>query len=154
MADAVANRTRFLTPECLEARVVYTRSIPPPGDGKSKARNDQGKPIATLVGLRDMPIKETGAMLYSGNCASCHQWTGTGIGKNYYPALLRNSVTGADSANSLVLVILDGVQRDMGKEKIVMPGFGSHLSDQQVAALDNYVGQQFGGGTTNLRLMT
>ena len=150
MAEVIEKSTRHLTDSDLKAMVTYLRSIPAQANDIAKARSEQGTPIETLAAIRGAPIKADGPNLYSGNCASCHQWSGGGVGNGYYPSLFKNSVTGADNANNLVLVILQGVNRDMGHEKIVMPAFGRALDDTQVATLANYIGKQFGGADYQL----
>ena len=56
---------------------------------------------------------------------------------------MHNTAVGAPSANNLVMVILNGVQRRVGHHDAYMPGF-RNLSDAQVVTLVNYVEQQFG----------
>lgn len=48
-----------------------------------------------------------------------------------------------DTSN-LVLVILHGVNRETHAAPALMPAFGASLSDEDVAALANYVTHQFG----------
>ncbi|WP_416424586.1 cytochrome c [Pseudomonas sp. App30] len=151
MAEVIEKSTRHLSEADLKAMVTYLRSVPAQANDIDKARSEQGAPIASLAAVRGAPIKAEGANLYSGNCASCHQWSGGGIGNGYYPSLYKNSVVGADNANNLVLVMLQGVQRDMGNDKVVMPAFGRSLTDEQIANLANYVGKQFGGADYGLK---
>jgi mono/diheme cytochrome c family protein len=42
------------------------------------------------------------------------------------------------------MIILYGVERRTKDADVMMPGFGSQLNDEQVAALANYVTQHFG----------
>jgi mono/diheme cytochrome c family protein len=88
-----------------------------------------------------------GAQLFVANCASCHSWTGQGVGASApgaYPSLIHNSVVGASDANNLAMVILHGVTRTTKQADVLMPAFASQLTDDQVAAITNYVTRQFG----------
>ena len=145
MAEVISKSTRHLSDSDLKAMVTYLRTVPAQANEIHKARSEQGNAITSLAEVRGAPVTAAGANLYSGNCASCHQWSGGGIGDGYYPSLFKNSVTGADNPNNLVLVMLQGVQRDMGQQKVVMPAFGEALTNEQIATLANYVGKQFGG---------
>ena len=42
------------------------------------------------------------------------------------------------------MVILHGVQRQTNQTKVVMPQFDNLLSNDEVATLVNFIGQQFG----------
>jgi mono/diheme cytochrome c family protein len=94
-----------------------------------------------------------GLQLFVANCASCHNWTGEGVGASApgaYPSLIHNSVAGAASANNLALVILHGVARKTKDADVLMPAFGDELSNDQVAAISNYVTKQFGNPQATL----
>ena len=51
---------------------------------------------------------------------------------------------GIASTNNLVLVILHGVNRKTRDAHALMPAFGTHMTDEQIAELSNYVTRQFG----------
>ncbi|WP_250534905.1 cytochrome c [Caballeronia sp. AZ10_KS36] len=87
-----------------------------------------------------------GARLYAAACASCHGVSGEGAG-GAFPSLVQDAVTaafGSMDTSNLVLVILHGVNRETHAAPALMPAFGASLSDEDVAALANYVTQQFG----------
>ncbi|HEY4352406.1 MAG TPA: cytochrome c [Paraburkholderia sp.] len=96
---------------------------------------------------RDISGNVRGAQLYIANCASCHRWTGVGVGASApgaYPSLVHNSVVGAADTTNLVMVILHGVSRKTQNADILMPSFADQLTDDQIAELGNYVTKQFG----------
>ncbi len=148
MADVVSNSTQYLTSDDLHAIAVYLRSVPPVSGGATRSRDQWGKPADDVTALRGAPVKGIdGAQLFVANCASCHDWTGQGIGGTAplaYPSLIHNSATGAGNADNLTLVILHGVERQTKDANVMMPGFGNELNDEQVAAIANYVTQHFG----------
>jgi mono/diheme cytochrome c family protein len=80
-------------------------------------------------------IQSDGAALYRATCQGCHMPDGEGAkGAGMYPALAGNPqvATGAYVAD----VVLQG--------RNGMPGFGDHMSNDQVAAVVNYVRTNFG----------
>jgi mono/diheme cytochrome c family protein len=148
MADVVADSTQYMTPDDLRAIGVYLRSVPAVAGGQTRARDQWGRPADDVKRLRGTPVAGVdGAQLFVANCASCHNWTGQGIGGSAplaYPSLIHNSAVGAADAENLAMVILYGVNRQTKEADVMMPGFGNELNDDQIAALTNYVTQHFG----------
>lgn len=152
MADVISHSLRFLTPQDMSALATYIKSVPPQStssDNRSAAGQNAQSHITEDV--RGMPIDDaapSGAVLFNGNCASCHGMSGQGIGANkFYPSLSHNSVVGSDKPNNLVQIILHGVDRVNGNgEHIVMPGFGDTMTDGQIATLTTWLRTQYGNG--------
>src|SRR5260221_9863729 len=83
--------------------------------------------------LRFMP--QSGEALYADICQGCHMPEGVGaVGAGAYPALARNPKL-ASAGYPLTLVV---------NGRNGMPAFGALLTDQQVAAVVNYVRTHFG----------
>lgn len=77
----------------------------------------------------------TGAELFMNVCQGCHMPDGKGaVGAGAYPSIASN--TNLQSGGYPVYVVVNG-QR-------AMPAFGSLMSDDQVAAVVNYVRTHFG----------
>ena len=148
MADVVADSTQYLTSEDLRSIGVYLRSVPPVSGGQTRARDQWGRPADDVKGLRGTRIAGVdGAQLYVANCASCHSWTGRGVGGSAplaYPSLIHNSAVGSPNADNLAMVILQGVNRRTKDADVMMPGFADQLNDDQIAAIANYVTGHFG----------
>lgn len=148
MADVVANSTQYMTPDDLRSIGVYLRSVPAVAGGQTRARDQWGHPADDVKRLRGTHVTGVdGAQLFVANCATCHHWTGQGIGGAAplaYPSLIHNSAVGAADAGNLAMVILHGVNRQTKDADVMMPGFGGELNDEQIAALTNYVTQHFG----------
>jgi mono/diheme cytochrome c family protein len=148
MADVVENSTQYLTRDDLRSIAVYLRSLPPVAGGQTRARDTWGHPADDVTRLRGTRIVGVdGAQLFIANCATCHNWTGQGVGASAplaYPSLIHNSAVGASDAGNLAMVILHGVRRRTKDADVMMPGFGGELNDDQVAAVTNYVTQHFG----------
>jgi mono/diheme cytochrome c family protein len=156
MAEAVTNSLQFLTEPDLNAIAAYLKTVPAIRDpSETQPAYDHGTPAAFEPMLRGAEKQNSatpvqgGAALFSGNCASCHQPSGSGTPDSFYPSLLHNTATGRPNASNLVSAILFGVERTIGKTHVVMPRFDSEsavqpLSDAEVADISNYVLQQFG----------
>jgi mono/diheme cytochrome c family protein len=115
--------------------------------------------LATLRGRDGITSDDTdptGAVLFAGNCVSCHSAEGQGSKDGYYPSLFLNSATGAKNPTNLVAAILYGVDRTISGRQAFMPGFGGHptdanpLSDRNIAKLGNYVLTRYGAATTTI----
>ncbi|MEA3111244.1 MAG: hypothetical protein QOG58_1043 [Caballeronia sp.] len=149
MADVVQNSTQYMTPEDLRSIVVYLRSVPAQSGGDIHPRHSFGQPAnADVTAMRGTAISGVnGAQLFIANCATCHSWTGEGRGGSApgaYPSLIHNSVVGASAANNLTMVMLHGVDRQTKDATAFMPAFANELSDEQIAAISNYVTRTFG----------
>lgn len=79
--------------------------------------------------------EETGEALYNNVCQACHMQEGKGAeGAGKYPALAKNA--NLESAGYPIYVILHGQKG--------MPPVGQMMSDEQVAAVVNYIRSNFG----------
>ena len=147
MAEVVENSTRYLSQADLAAMAAYLRNLPPMREDGEQPRTRRGSPATDVASWRGSSTPPSrGAFLYNANCASCHGWSGIGVGgeaPGAYPSLLHHSTVGAEEATNLVQVILHGVDRRGAGAHAYMPAFG-HLSDADVAALASYVTRQFG----------
>lgn len=157
MAEAVEDSFQYLSDQDLRAIATYVKRIPAiSAEGEAGNRFSQGQPSSETAVFRGVtssaPLQETatGAQLFQGNCASCHQDNAQGTRDGYYPSVFHNSATGSVNANNLIATILNGVDRTTAKEQVYMPGFGGKpsdlnaLSDVQIASLANYVLSKYG----------
>jgi fructose 5-dehydrogenase cytochrome subunit len=159
MAEAIEKSLQYLSDDDLSAIATYLKASPPVRNPKDTrpAFDYRGKVEGYEAALRannpgigfgepgpGYPALNTGAQLYSGNCASCHQTRGEGTADAAFPSLTHNSVLGRDNADNLVMVILGGLHIDTQGDDRQMPGFADELNDEQVAKLTNFVMQQYG----------
>ncbi|KER70154.1 cytochrome C [Burkholderia cepacia] len=156
MAEAVQNSLQYLSDADLKSIVSYLRSTKPIRDDRESvpafAHGQAVSSEATLRGASALNANgtlTTGAALFSGYCASCHQANGKGSPSQAYPSLSNNTATGSRNPSNLIAAILYGVDREVGGEHVLMPSFGEDsyvqpLKDDQIAAISNYVLAQYG----------
>lgn len=151
MGEAVEHSFSHMTDADLQAIAVYMKTVPAVNDGDTQPRDSYGAPSDDFLRLRAQPEArdipgDRGARVYLENCAACHGPGGQGSPDGYYPSMFHNSVIGTDYHNNLINVVLDGVQRKTSGSDVLMPAFRDHLSDEDIAALTNYLSRQFGRG--------
>jgi mono/diheme cytochrome c family protein len=80
-------------------------------------------------------VEKSGEALFANACQGCHMVDGKGAtGAGTYPSLARNG--NLESGGYPIAIVLNG-QR-------AMPAFGAMMSDEQIAAVVNYVRTHFG----------
>jgi mono/diheme cytochrome c family protein len=144
MAEAVHLSFAKMTDSDLSAIVEYVRSVP------AVATPDLPAPRmepATQDPLQGVPADQNprGLQLFSGACAGCHGWTGE------HDLVPHSTFTGSRAVNdptatNVALAILNGASSLPTADSAVatMPAFGSVYSDDDVAAVANYVIARFG----------
>ena len=88
----------------------------------------------------------TGAKIYAGACAVCHEM---GTGPTLFgvkPSLALNTNLYSARPDNLIRVILGGVTNPAHPELGYMPGFGGSLDDDQIAVLVAHLRARFAGG--------
>ncbi|MBD7978411.1 c-type cytochrome [Serpens gallinarum] len=150
MAEAIDHSLQYLTDADLHAIAVYLKTVPAVvQEGIEKPVYAWGSAVNAVHRSRsgawpENPDEMTGAQLYDGYCAACHQAHGEGTFDTLLPALYQNTATGRPETNNLAMVILQGIHRVSEGHEIRMPGFAHELSDQQIATLSNYLIQTYG----------
>jgi mono/diheme cytochrome c family protein len=156
MAEAVENSLQYLPESDLNAIAVYLKSTAPiREEGETQPAYQYGKPMDVENSIRGRNPSNAnhslsnGDVLFSGNCASCHQPDGAGSVNQAYPSLFHNTATGMRNPNNLIAAILFGVQRKTADGDVLMPGFSSpsyvdKLTDQQIAEISNFVLHNYG----------
>lgn len=150
MSEAIDHSLRYLSDADLRAIAVYVKSVPAQRDAADTqpvyALGNRADQIASLrgVALPEQGDKMTGAQIYDGYCATCHQAQGQGSFEGGLPSLSHNSTVGRSNTQNLVMAILEGVKRGTDGTQVRMPGFAHELSDQQIATLSNYLTKYYG----------
>jgi mono/diheme cytochrome c family protein len=97
-------------------------------------------PSATL------PPEANGAALYGNYCARCHGNNGEGVTNNF-PNLAHNQSTWDGPADNVISMILGGYAPWHANQSS-MPAFGQTLSDDEIAAIANYIRTSWGNKGT------
>ena len=144
MAEAVHLSFAKMTDSDIRSIVEYIRSVPPvetpdlPALRMEPAEPDPLRGVAADSNPR-------GLQIFSGDCAGCHGWTGE---NDLVP---HSTFTGSRAVNdptatNVALAIIHGASSLASADGAIatMPAFGDIYSDDDVAAVANYVIARFG----------
>jgi mono/diheme cytochrome c family protein len=142
MAEAVDFSLSYLTPSDVGALVAYLRSIPPVATPDQPAPVLRPAPAAHRLGVAAGGDPK-GKRIFEGACASCHDWTGQGSLTPWA------TLTGARAVNdptaiNVAQVVIEGANRRTAPGLAFMPAFGHAYTDDEIAAVANYVTARFG----------
>lgn len=98
--------------------------------------------LETQTSIRAMSASTTGARLYEGACAVCHQ-VGGPVLFGSRPSLALNSNVHSAMPDNLIRVILHGIEIPVSSDLGYMPAFKNSFNDEQVSELASYLRQQF-----------
>ncbi|QFI76196.1 c-type cytochrome [Bradyrhizobium betae] len=133
MAEVVVNSTSKMSDADVSAIALYLKSLPP-------ARRET---IVTPPGETEM---KAGQAVYAKLCIACHEADGTGAPR-MYPPLPGNALLQSINPSSTLRVILDGahtVTTPRAPNTGEMPGYAKQLSDEDIAAVTNYIRNSWG----------
>ncbi|HVA15692.1 MAG TPA: cytochrome c [Stellaceae bacterium] len=142
MAEVISDSLHNLTQDDIRSIVVYLRSIPAIDSGPQVAPNPPAKTAAP-------PPPGLGEQVFAGNCANCHNWDGSGV-QSPYADLAGSRTVNDPAATNLMAVVLSGSTTQLGDQHIFMPPFGNGPSDDELAAVVNFVNGYFGNRTANV----
>jgi len=147
MGEVVEASLSQLDPADIRALAAYVRSVP--------AVSSPGLP-RTIAGAATLSHRDgdgatnaVGKQVFEGACAGCHGWSGIS------PLSSVADLTGARAVNdpqatNVVQIVLAGEERSSGQVALHMPAFGASYSDNEVAAVANYVTARFGSKGSSL----
>ncbi|WFU38139.1 c-type cytochrome [Bradyrhizobium sp. CB82] len=133
MAEVIVNSTSKMSDADVRAMAVYLKGLPP---GPSE-------PTATPPSEGEM---KAGQAVYARFCIACHEADGSGAPR-IYPPLPGNALLQSDNPSSTLRVILDGahtVTTPRAPNTGEMPAYAKQLSDEQIAAVTNYIRNSWG----------
>jgi len=121
--------------------VTYLRSIP--ADASDLPRTvTTPAPVSHKEGLV-AGADTRGEKIFAAACASCHDWTGVSPVTGY-ATLTGVRAVNDPSATNVAQTVINGVNRKTAEGTIFMPAFGEGYSDDDIAAVANYVTARFG----------
>ncbi|RUP00702.1 cytochrome c [Hyphomicrobium sp.] len=141
MGEAIDMSLRHMAPEDINALVVYLKSIP--------AIADTSLPLPKTMLASGFPTNQEiaenarGAMIFAGACAACHGWSGKSPILSYADFVGGRTVNDP-TARNVAQAIIWGVTRHTPNGVVTMPGFGKAYSDEEIAAVSNYITARFG----------
>jgi cytochrome c553 len=131
MAEVVSESLSKLSDQDIRSIVAYLKSSPAKPSGEGLAST--------------FPVTSEGQGLYLSNCAGCHQMNGEGL-QGKIPALAQNGSVTAAGPDNIIKVVLGGLYANANYGP--MPAFAAALSDEQIAAIANYVRASWGNGAS------
>jgi mono/diheme cytochrome c family protein len=141
MGEASDNSLSYLTQTDIHALVIYLRSVPAIRGGLP-AIATAAAPASHREGV-PADIDPRGAAIFASACASCHDWTGVSSLSNR-ATLTGDRAVNDPSATNVAQAVINGIPRKTGGSPIFMPAFGPAYSDDEIAAVANYVTARFG----------
>jgi mono/diheme cytochrome c family protein len=145
MGEAVDHSFSQLAPEDIHAIVTYLRSVP------ATASSDLPATLAPPASPshKDGSQEARGKMVFQGACVTCHGWTGESA---ISPMA---TLTGAWAVNdpgatNVAQIVISGTKRHTPDGALSMPAFGNAYSDEEIAAVANYVTARFGSKGSKL----
>ena len=142
MAEVIDNSLRYASSDDIHAIVAYLRSIPAIDNTAAIAQNP---PAATDAS----PSSSLGEQVFAGNCANCHDWDGKGV-QSPYAGLLGSRTVNDPDATNLMAILLSGSSAPLPIEHAFMPPFAHGHTDDELAAVANFVNSYFGNGTAHV----
>ncbi len=133
MAEVIVNSTSKMSDADVRAMAVYLKDLPP-------ARRE---PKVTPPDDAEM---QAGQAVYAKLCIACHEADGSGAPR-IYPPLPANALLQSINPSSTLRIILDGahtVTTPRAPNTGEMPAYARQLSDEQVAAVTNYIRNSWG----------
>ena len=147
MGDATDNSLTYLTPGDIHALVVYLRRVPPQS-GDLPHTVEKPAPDSYRQGM-PADVDARGQVVFASACASCHDWTGVSP-TSKYATLTGVRAVNDPSATNVAQTVINGVNRKTAEGLIFMPAFGAGYSDEDIAAVSNYVTARFGAEGAHL----
>ncbi|WP_027579312.1 cytochrome c [Bradyrhizobium sp. Ai1a-2] len=146
MGEAVDQSLSQLAPEDIRALAVYLRSVPPQPSPDLPATTAPAAPASHKDGVTP---DARGKMVFEGACVSCHGWSGESL------VSPMATLTGAWSVNdpaatNVAQIVISGTKRYTPDGALSMPAFGNAYSDDEIAAVANYVTARFGAKGSKL----
>ena len=147
MGEAVDHSLSYLAASDIKALVAYVHSVPP------IASHDLAAPPAPVAPTSHKDGGGTGnargKLVFEGACVSCHGWSGESLVSSMA------TLTGAAAVNdpaaiNVAQIVISGTKRLTPAGALSMPAFGSAYSDDEVAAVANYVTARFGAKASTL----
>jgi nicotinate dehydrogenase subunit B len=146
MAPVIAE-LKHLPDEDIRAMAHYLASFndAAPGDAEAAtlAADLDRRALERAKTLATMPVYAAASRMFDGACGVCHEPGRGPVLFGVEPSLALNSAVHADAPDTLIRVIIEGINLPELGELGAMPPFGNHFDDAQIAELTRYVRARF-----------
>ncbi|HUN99687.1 MAG TPA: cytochrome c [Bradyrhizobium sp.] len=141
MGEATDDSLSYLVPDDVHALVTYLRSVPAQASDVPRIVTTPAPASYKEGTMANGDVR--GQKIFAGACASCHDWTGVSPVTGY-ATLTGVRAVNDPSAVNVAQAVINGVNRTTAEGKIFMPAFGEGYSNDDIAAVANYVTGRFG----------
>jgi nicotinate dehydrogenase subunit B len=138
----VVKELAALPDQDIRAMAVYLASFSETADDWLA---QQALAVQLETSTKTITASSSGARLYQGACAVCHEVGGAPLFGSR-PSLALNSNLHSTMPDNLIQIILHGIASPASSELGYMPAFGDSMTDGQVAELVSYLRRQFAPG--------
>ncbi|MDZ5645771.1 cytochrome c [Nitrospirillum sp. BR 11828] len=143
MREAVELSFSKLVPSDIAAIRTYLQSVPAIHTALPAPAGPAPRDHATAVaGAID------GKRMFEGACASCHAWNGAGVNSAEAQLTAKRAVNDPSAANVALMILKGSGPQVAGRP--YMPGFAGAYSDEEIAAVANYVTGRFGAEASRI----
>ena len=144
MGEAVDHSFSWMTSDDITSMVAYLRTVPAIASAERPGPTTPAPASHKSGGGGNNP---RGKLVFEGACVSCHGWTGES------PVSPMATLTGAAAVSdhggtNIVQIVVSGTRRFTPEGALSMPAFGHAYSDEDIAAVANYVASRFGSEGT------
>jgi mono/diheme cytochrome c family protein len=147
MGEAVDHSFSRMAPEDIRAIVAYLRSVPPIGSPDLPATLAPPAPTSHRQG--GSALDSLGKIVFEGACVSCHGWTGESA-ISPFATFTGSRAVNDPSAINVAQIVISGTRRHTPQDAVSMPSFGDAYSDNEIAAVANYVTARFGSKASQI----
>ena len=147
MGEAVDRSFSQMEPADIHAVVVYLRTVPSVASAGLPSTLAAPAPASPKSGAGATDI--VGKRVFEEACASCHDWTGVSAISPYATIASARAVNDP-AANNIVQIVISGTRRRTPRGVISMPAFGAAYSNDEIAAVVNYVTGRFGADQSKI----
>ena len=147
MGEATDDSLSYLLPDDVHALVAYLRSVPAQATDMPRIVTTPAPASYKEGAMAEADAR--GEAVFAGACASCHAWTGVSP-VTHYATLTGVRAVNDPTATNVAQTVIHGVNRETPQGRIFMPAFGAGYSDDEIAAVANYVTARFGAKGAHL----
>jgi len=147
MGEAVDRSFSQMTADDIKSVVAYLRTVPPIASPDLPASPAPPAPVSHKDGGGKDNAR--GKMVFEGGCVSCHGWSGESLVSSM-ATLTGAAAVNDPSGTNVAQIVLSGTRRLTPDGALSMPAFGQAYSDDEIAAVANYVTARFGAKGSSL----